>query len=490
MKTKSGKTASLFLAFLFIFGMFTMPTQAASYSNGIYTVNERNGINVRSGAGTNYSVVGAAANGTKFQVTRISGDWGYTSSIKCNGNKSGWVCLTYCKYQGNNKAYGSLFASTKGRGYSYQEASKCESETFTKGTMVYVWSGIVDKNNIPYSGRSCTMKLSIYNPSGKRVHSATYQKTNNNWIGYRCNVTGNWTIKVEMSDGFKGKCQSQITIKDPPAVQPTKITLNSTNISLLLNTVETKKLTATVYPSNASNKKVTWSTNNSNVATVYDGTVYPKSCGVATITAKTSNGKIATCKVVVNGISMNNFNKEVHVGDIYNLSVTTRGVSNQLKWKSSALSVLSVNSKGQITAKRAGTATITVTTGDGYSTKKTIKVLGITTKRKGSIDEGEYTTVKLNANRGNGYIKIHTWGLGTPLQISKVHVILRDKNGKEICNFDTHSERNLKLGNDHSEYQVYIMLPEYSDSPTGAVGSFINEFNKWEIECVSNTYII
>lgn len=73
-------------------------TSNSSYTLGDYSVSSSNGINVRTGAGTGYSKVGAAAKGVSFKVTKISGSWGYTPSIKCtNGYKSGWVMLGYCK---------------------------------------------------------------------------------------------------------------------------------------------------------------------------------------------------------------------------------------------------------------------------------------------------------------------------------------------------------------------------------------------------------
>lgn len=76
----------------------TIEAEAASYTTGTYRVNTSSGSNVRKGAGTGYSRVGAATNGTEFKVTKVSGSWGYTPSIKCtNGTRSGWVCLTYAK---------------------------------------------------------------------------------------------------------------------------------------------------------------------------------------------------------------------------------------------------------------------------------------------------------------------------------------------------------------------------------------------------------
>jgi transglutaminase/protease-like cytokinesis protein 3 len=62
----------------------------------------------------------------------------------------------------------------------------------------------------------------------------------------------------------------------------------------------TETLTATVSPSNATNKTVSWTTNYSDVATVSGGTVTAKSIGRATITVTTVDGnKTATCRVDV-----------------------------------------------------------------------------------------------------------------------------------------------------------------------------------------------
>ena len=71
----------------------------------------------------------------------------------------------------------------------------------------------------------------------------------------------------------------------------------------------TKQLTAVVYPTNAANKNVTWTSNNNDIATV-DGTglVTAKAVGTATITATTEDGgHTDTCVVTVT----NNATKEV-----------------------------------------------------------------------------------------------------------------------------------------------------------------------------------
>ena len=61
------------------------------------------------------------------------------------------------------------------------------------------------------------------------------------------------------------------------------------------------KLKATIMPSNADNKKVTWKSSNKRVATVSSkGKIKAKNKGTAIITVKTKDGKkTAKCKVTV-----------------------------------------------------------------------------------------------------------------------------------------------------------------------------------------------
>jgi len=79
----------------------------------------------------------------------------------------------------------------------------------------------------------------------------------------------------------------------------TGITLNSTALSM--NYKATAKLTATVTPDNATNKAVTWKSDNEKVATVdADGNVKAVGRGTAKITATTEDGQhTATCEVKI-----------------------------------------------------------------------------------------------------------------------------------------------------------------------------------------------
>ena len=94
----------------------------------------------------------------------------------------------------------------------------------------------------------------------------------------------------------------------------TKLTLNKTKATL--NPVDTLTLKATVTPSNATNKAVTWKSSNTKVATVSSsGKVTAKAAGTATITctAKDGSGKSAICKITVRKYT----NTEAFVARIY-----------------------------------------------------------------------------------------------------------------------------------------------------------------------------
>lgn len=81
-------------------------------------------------------------------------------------------------------------------------------------------------------------------------------------------------------------------------IMPSSITLNQPDIDLYKG--KTYQLVGNILPQNASDKTITWSSNNSSVATVSStGLVTAKNAGTATITAKTINGLQAKCKVNV-----------------------------------------------------------------------------------------------------------------------------------------------------------------------------------------------
>jgi transglutaminase/protease-like cytokinesis protein 3 len=104
-------------------------------------------------------------------------------------------------------------------------------------------------------------------------------------------------IMADMSKGIK-----KIDVygyENPTTVAVTGVKLNQNEAQMTVGG-ETLTLTATVNPNNATDKSVSWSTSDANVATVENGVVTAVAAGNATITVTTTDGFFtATCAVTV-----------------------------------------------------------------------------------------------------------------------------------------------------------------------------------------------
>ena len=112
-------------------------------------------------------------------------------------------------------------------------------------------------------------------------------------------ANGTATITATTADGSNKTATCTVTVNIPVPV--TGITLNKTTATLT-SKGPTLQLSATVTPSNATNKSVTWTSSNTAVATVSNiGLVTAVGAGTATITAAATDGSgiTATCKVTV-----------------------------------------------------------------------------------------------------------------------------------------------------------------------------------------------
>ena len=196
----------------------------------------------------------------------------------------------------------------------------------------------------------------------------------------------------------KKKYTCKVTVKQPV----TSIKLSKKSISL--NKGKKYTLKARIAPKSAANKAVVWKSSNTKIASVSSkGVVTSKSAGTTTITATAKDGsrKKASCKVTIKGSS----NKKILIQELkfdikeriielmpaqykdpskywVNKYVDSEGyyydpiifpsnaTNKTLSWKSSNTNVATVDTKGNITALRAGTTIISASTTDG--SKKTI----------------------------------------------------------------------------------------------------------------------
>ena len=166
---------------------------------------------------------------------------------------------------------------------------------------------------------------------------------------------------------------------DTPTVVPvTGVQLGSSSLSLEVG--GSANLMATVLPSNATDKSVSWSSSNSGVATVdNNGKVTAVAAGSAVITVTTTDGgKTATCTVTVTNpavpvqsVSLNKTELSLNVGESVTLTATVlpeNADNKAVTWSSSDAAVATVDSNGKVSAVAAGSAVITVKTTDGEKT--------------------------------------------------------------------------------------------------------------------------
>ncbi len=175
-------------------------------------------------------------------------------------------------------------------------------------------------------------------------------------------------------------CSDSITLCVQEA--PIKVSYIELDKSVMyLEKGSTGNLTATVCPTNAADKSVTWMSCDNCVATVdADGKVTAVNQGTTTIkaTAKDGSGKYATCIVHVTGdvlvtsVSVTPSSKTINKEESFYVHETVcpdEATDKCVSWSSSNSAVASVNQDGFVYAHNAGTATITATACDGSGKK-------------------------------------------------------------------------------------------------------------------------
>ena len=169
-----------------------------------------------------------------------------------------------------------------------------------KPVVINIEKIIVENPNIEiYIGETAKINYRI-EPENATNKKISFKVNSTDIAGFNTNKEiigineGTTTITISSDNGITETVTVKVNKKD---VDVAKIELSKN--SLVLKKGETKKITAKVSPSNATNKTVTWSSSNKNVATVNDGEIKAVGYGDAIITAKGSNGVEATCNVVI-----------------------------------------------------------------------------------------------------------------------------------------------------------------------------------------------
>ena len=358
-----------------------------SEGNVVFTV--ENGMANENNVTENYSYYVVGENKDVKYVNVVDG---YT--IRVRATETGTMDLSAAEYEGNTLIEANQYNDVsieKDDCYQFDTENTGEANKIVDGNITETMNPdetIIGAANIELSSESIAIEEGETSTLTATVFPENSSNTNVIWsvddesiasVDNKGNITGESVgttyLTVSSADG-NAVAYSEITVTEKTTVSVTDISLDKSSLDLKVG--DSATLTATVSPANATNKNITWKSDNTSVATVNNGKVTALKAGTATITVTTEEGnKTASCTVTVSpsvitvtGVSLNKSTLDLKVGESASLTVTVlpaNATNKSVTWKSDNTSVATV-SNGKVTALKAGTATITVTTLDGNKT--------------------------------------------------------------------------------------------------------------------------
>lgn len=367
------------------------------------------GLNVRTGPGTNYSIITALPNGT--QMTRIA--------------------------KSKSTQWDKVRLDNGMEGYVFRDGTK-DIETYIKVESVSL--DVAEK--VIKIDETLKLNATVKPDNAKNKEVEWYSSDNNiATVDQNGLVTpkslGEVTITVKTKDqGLTANCK--LKIENYIEVTEVKLNINEKR----MKKGEEFNLEATVEPQDAKYKDVEFSSSDENVATVDNtGKVTAKNGGEAVITVRTKDqGKTATCKITVDFnveiITLPKNNYQVIKGESIEIlpTVLPENATNKKYTVKIDDTNIAEYSDGKVIAKNSGTTKITFKTEDmEKEVSATINVI--------DIENNEvFIDNSLNYDSNTNYIsKVEP---GTKLSdikdkfISKLNITIKDNNGNELKDDD------------------------------------------------------
>lgn len=329
---------------------------------------------------------------------------------------------------------------------------------------VPVTSITLDQNAIEMKIRSVIQLTATITPSDATEKNITWESSNqsvaivskNGWV---TSVAEGQSLITASAGGKSASCLVTVT---KGIVDVSSVRLNKTTLALIKGESET--LVATVNPDDATDKTMTWTSSNADVASVdANGKVMAIANGTTTITAK-AGGKEAACAVTVTvpleSISLNKTELSLIKGESETLIATIApedATENTVSWTSSNTSVATVESSGKVTAKGGGSATITAKAGGKEATcsvNVTVPVESVTLDKTNiSIEKGESLTLSATVTPGDATNKTVTWSS------SDETIATVDQKGKVTAINGGNATIFAKAGEKEATCSVTVLIP-------------------------------
>ena len=330
--------------------------------------------------------------GKRPSVTWTSSDTSVAtvdSKGKVSGLKAGTVKITATA--GTNKKSDSITITITGMKPEVSNVIYATKPSGWSKIYAYVYNDTTSKNNGNWPGVEMTQltaddscaKAGTYKYEVPDLGEGKYRVIFTNGSGAQTPGASQPGIEFSGKVSWDGSSAavSAVNCNTPQPVPVSSVSISGSGVSngkLSLKSGASVQLTATVTPSNATDKTVSWTSSNSSVAKVSDGKITAVKGGTATITA-TAGGKTASVVVAVadnpvpvesvsvSGDGVKDGKLSLKSGASVQLTATVKpdnATDRKVTWTSSDSSVANVMGTGVVTAgSKAGKATVTATAG-------------------------------------------------------------------------------------------------------------------------------
>lgn len=269
---------------------------------------------------------------------------------------------------------------------------------------------------------------------------------------------GSTTITATTEDGeFTASCR---VVVSEDVVKVRELNLSKSSLTLGIDAYE--KIDTEIIPTNATNKGIMWKSEDESIAIVSSsGLITGKKEGTTTITATTKDGNFEkSVRVTVKKVELEKIElpeKEVvELGKNKTLEykvLPKNAPSQELVWKSSDVSIATVDSKGKVTGKKEGKTTITVMTKDEkvkskctVTVSKPVAVTGIKFSTKIlTLQEGETKSLGVSVIPNNAVNNTYRWNKDNT-DTSIADVIDGKVTGKKV------GETTISVKSDEGEF--------------------------------------
>jgi uncharacterized protein YjdB len=336
--------------------------------------------------------------GAPYNITRVKLFWeaayGSSYKIQVSTDASSWTDV-YSTATGDGATDDLSIAASQGRyvrmygtsrgteyGYSIYEfevyGDAIDTQAPTAPTGLNSPSQTQTSISLAWTASTDNIEVTGYDIYKDGVYIASTAATSYTIGDLSAATSYNFTVKAKDAAGNYSDASNAITVSTL-AISVTGVALNSSGLILTMGS--TSMLTATISPANATNQSVSWTSDNTNIATVNSsGVVTAVSAGLATITVTTQDsGKTASCavtivsaiRVPVTGVTLSSSSLLLIPGQTSALTATilpSDATNKAVTWASDNTAVAAVDANGTITALAEGSANITVTTTDGSKT--------------------------------------------------------------------------------------------------------------------------